>query len=205
MLVRFLSTSDTLKADTNGWPVLQAAAWAENRSGACPVAFQVTERITTMTQRQCGPCTKCCEGWVTAKINGVSIVPLKPCAFLTNKGCGVYEKRPPVPCRSFKCGWLSDSSPLPEHMSPVNCGAIILFDRKWQGRTIISALPTGPKIPQETLDWLMAYAQEKNIPLRWFENVFKDNAFFGRNQIGFGPPAFVEAVKNAVTKNDLFM
>ena len=158
-----------------------------------------------MSQRQCGSCTKCCDGWINADINGVKISPTKPCEFRTDGGCAIYEKRPEMPCRTFKCGWLSDNSVLPEHMSPVNCGAIVLFNRKWRGYSVVYALPTGPKIPQETLDWLMNYTRETKIPLQWVENTFKNGVYTGQRYRGYGPPAFINEIKNGVNNDDIFM
>lgn len=90
-------------------------------------------------------------------------------------------------------------------MNPVNCGAIIVLDRKWHGRSVIYTLPTGPRVPQQTLDWLMNYTRETKIPLKWTEYVFKNGVYAGTKLMGYGPPAFVEAVKNSLTVSDIFM
>jgi hypothetical protein len=158
-----------------------------------------------MTDRQCLSCSACCEGWIKAKINGVPLSPYKPCEFCSGEGCAIYEKRPAVPCASFICGWLMDQSPLPEHMKPNACGAIILFDRKWGGNTVTYALPTGERIPGDTLEWLMAYSREHSRPLIFFENLRPDGEFTGTKQMGYGPQPFIEAVNNSLKADDVFM
>lgn len=156
-----------------------------------------------MTDRQCFPCNACCEGWLTAEINGVQMMPGKPCAHISDKGCGIYEKRPQNPCRVFKCGWLK-SDEMPEHMKPSECGAIVLLDKIWNGQKIIRAIPVGEKIPDETLEWLMAYSRETHIPLAFSEHVFVNGVLKHKKRLGYGPPSFIEAVKLTPGPEDVF-
>ncbi len=53
--------------------------------------------------KSCGPCQVCC---VALKIKTPQLRKEAriPCPHLVQKGCGIYESRPPV-CRSFLCGW----------------------------------------------------------------------------------------------------
>ncbi len=55
------------------------------------------------TEKTCGPCQVCC---VALKIKTPQLRkdPQVPCPHLVEKGCGIYESRPPV-CRGFLCGW----------------------------------------------------------------------------------------------------
>jgi hypothetical protein len=55
------------------------------------------------TEKACGPCQACC---VALKIDTPQLrkKASAPCPHLVEKGCGVYDTRPPV-CRSFLCGW----------------------------------------------------------------------------------------------------
>lgn len=156
-----------------------------------------------MTKRQCFPCKACCEGWLKAEINGTLLKPGTPCVHVTDQGCGIYEKRPPVPCASFKCGWLKDPVRLPEHMNPAECGAIVLLGRKWHGRNVIKAVPTGEKIPVDTLEWLMAFSREQSIPLIFCEHISENGKFVGKRQIGFGPPSFIHAVETEIEPEDI--
>lgn len=54
-------------------------------------------------EKSCGPCQACC---VALKIKTPQLRKDAriPCPHLVQKGCGIYESRPPV-CRSFLCGW----------------------------------------------------------------------------------------------------
>jgi hypothetical protein len=55
------------------------------------------------TQKACGPCQACC---VALKIDTPQLRKQSqiPCPHLVQKGCGIYDGRPPV-CRGFLCGW----------------------------------------------------------------------------------------------------
>lgn len=158
-----------------------------------------------MTTRQCLTCTACCEGWINAKIRNVKLRPYKGCKFCTSKGCGIYKKRPDRPCKTFKCGWLREPSPLPDHMRPNECGAIILFHKKWAGKPVIFAIPVGERIPDATFAWLMAYSGKQRIPLIWSENLVENGRFIRTKRTGYGPPEFVLSVKNARKNKDISM
>ena len=149
-----------------------------------------------MPIRQCETCTACCEGWINAKVKGKKLRPYKACKHCTSKGCGIYLSRPARPCRSFKCGWLKQPSPLPDHMRPNECGAIIVFDRKWARAQVTYAMPTGERIPDETLAWLMAYSRKTKIPLIWSENIVENGRYIHTKRAGYGPPSFILSVQN---------
>ena len=131
--------------------------------------------------------------------------PGKPCVHCTQAGCAIYESRPAEPCKSYKCAWLIDDSPLPDHMRPNECGAIVGLDTKWKGKRLVMATPTGEKIPQPTLDWLMAYSREHSIPLLLKENLLKDGRYIGYKKIGYGPPWFIHAVEHELVPDDVTM
>jgi len=131
--------------------------------------------------------------------------PGKPCEHCTSQGCAIYETRPTNPCVIFNCGWLIEESPLPEEMRPDKSGAIVMLDKKWGGWRIIYASPTGERIPEKTLDWLMAYAREHKIPLMYRENLMEEGKLPGHKRLGYGPPAFLEAVKNSMSLDDIKM
>ena len=131
-----------------------------------------------MANRHCFPCTACCEGWLTAEVNGVRLGPGKPCVHSTKQGCGIYEKRPEYPCATFKCAWLSEQNNWPEHMKPSVCGAIVLF-HECDGKAAMSAVPVGDKIPADTLEWLMAFAREEKMPLMFSERLIDNGKYIG--------------------------
>jgi hypothetical protein len=97
-------------------------------------------------------------------------------------------------------------SELPDWMRPNDCGAIVFLWFDWQGQKVINAVPVGEKIPERTLDWLKAHAQEQGRPLMFFERIMEDGQFTGAKCTGFGPPAFrkqVESIKLAKQQNEL--
>jgi hypothetical protein len=155
--------------------------------------------------KQCFPCTACCEGWLSADINGHKMKPGTPCIHATKQGCGIYEKRPENPCVTFNCGWLQEQHNMPEHMKPSECGAIVLFDRKWHDKKVIRAVPTGNKIPADTLEWLQALARELSLPLLFSEHIFENNVYIGKKKLGYGPPSFIRAVETEVGPEDVMM
>ena len=129
--------------------------------------------------------------------------PGHACVHCTAQGCGIYETRPDDPCRKFICAWLGEGDRIPEHMRPDKCGAIIMLDRVWNGFNIIKAMPTGSAIPDDTMEWLKAYARQHNIPLLFQINEEKDGRFYQFKNMGYGPPPFLKRVETAVGPEDI--
>jgi len=150
---------------------------------------------TEPARRQCQPCTACCDGWLTASVNGVPVRPGQPCPHSTRAGCDIYATRPEHPCKRFICGWVRADSPLPDWMRPNECGAIVLLWFDWKGEKVINAIPVGAKIPDRTLDWLKAYAQQERRPLIFMEHVESEGSYTAMRCFGFGPPAFRKKVQ----------
>lgn len=132
-----------------------------------------------------------------------NMYPGHPCRHCTGKGCAIYASRPQDPCINFICGWVQADSPLPEDMRPDRAGVIVLLGRKWQGWRIIDAIPTGQAIPEESVEWLKAYAQEVRTPLILRDYLKKGDKYVGQQSRGFGPPAFRETVRYAIGPEDI--
>ena len=154
-----------------------------------------------MSQRECGSCTACCEGWLTSE--KMNLEPGSPCQHCTSAGCAIYESRPVSPCRAFKCAWLTEEQSLPDEMQPNRCGAIVMLDRRWKGIEVVAAIPTGEAIPEKTLTWLREFAMKKGTPLIFSEHPVSDGAYGKAVKTGFGPPAFVEAVRKSIGPDDI--
>ncbi len=143
--------------------------------------------------RECRPCFACCQGWLSAEVLGNELRAGQGCPHASENGCGVYDRRPEVPCRTFICSWLVENSPLPEWMRPDLSGVIVSLSMKWKGETVISAVPAGEAIPEKSLDWLKDYAQKHSRPLVFYERTRGRNGrFTGLKRLGFGPPTFRE-------------
>jgi Fe-S-cluster containining protein len=72
--------------------------------------------------RPCGPCTACCSGQLVGQAFGNFFGHGKPCVFLHENKCGIYNDRPPV-CRKYQCAWSQGL--LPEDLRPDKCGLMV--------------------------------------------------------------------------------
>ena len=119
-----------------------------------------------MANRQCGTCTKCCEGYLSGEALGHKFYPGKPCHFIAiGKGCSIYAKRPTDPCASYKCGWLTDVS-LPEWMKPDEINAII-DTREINEIPYILLREAGGIMDVRVLSWMIVYVLQNNLNLKW--------------------------------------
>lgn len=71
--------------------------------------------------KECGDCSACCSGALSGNAHGHYFFKGRPCFFLSDKGCSIYESRPENPCVGYKCGFLSEAY-FPEWMRPDKCG-----------------------------------------------------------------------------------
>jgi hypothetical protein len=119
--------------------------------------------------RQCGTCTKCCDGTLSGSINGHEMGFGKPCYYLTiGKGCNIYENRPQEPCKRYECAWISDEN-IPDFMKPENSNCIL--DYKEENKIKYLRL-TESTIPYtaEVLSWCINYAKLNNLNFAWSIN-----------------------------------
>ena len=140
-------------------------------------------------QRQCLPCTTCCQGWLYAEVLGNVLRAGHGCPHSKPEGCGVYETRPETPCRTYVCSWVVADSPLPDWMRPDLSGVIVLLNATWEDTRVITAIPAGQTIPEASLAWLKNYAQTHRRPLIYYERTLQDGEYSGLKRFGFGPPA----------------
>lgn len=147
-------------------------------------------------QRQCQPCTACCDGWVRIEVKGCEAYPGHPCPHSTGSGCDDYENRPVNPCRQFECTWVKKGSYLPDDFRPNECGALVIDSiLQWQGLTVDLAVPVGREIPEKTLHWLMQFAEQTMRPLIYQQQDPK-STIYEKNPLtlAYGPPAFQQWV-----------
>ena len=150
--------------------------------------------------RHCGECTACCEGWLSSKVVGMK--PGMPCQHRTDSGCAIYENRPDIPCKQFRCAWL-DADDLDESLRPDKSGAIARYS-PWKSWKTLTIIPTGQKIPDDTLTQLLEYAKGVGLPLVWCERAedFVNDDTLSRKAVG--PEEFVLQVKWDFSDQDLF-
>jgi hypothetical protein len=152
------------------------------------------------TERDCGTCKKCCEGWLYGEAYGLPFFPNHPCHYLDtdpNKcgGCTIYEKRPAI-CIDFQCLWKQDQQ-VPLWMKPDKSG-VILYHRSYEdvegdykepGWTIhwISMVECGQQVDSTVLNWVIQQARFNEFNLHYTVK---------RQDYYLGSPEFHEFSKN---------
>lgn len=120
-------------------------------------------------KRECGNCTKCCEGYLSGEALGHTFYNGKPCHFVAiGKGCSVYAKRPQNPCIVYKCSWLINED-IPLWMKPSEVNAII-DEREVNGIKYLSVNEAGSILDSRVLSWVIKYALAKQINICWKVN-----------------------------------
>ncbi len=119
-----------------------------------------------MSDRECGTCTKCCEGWLKGNIKGHEMYPGKPCFFVEiGKGCKDYENRPKEPCKSFECGWITIDE-MPEEFKPSMSGVIMSrYENNGNPYIRINKAPNNPT--EQYLSWAVVHAVSNKYNLLW--------------------------------------
>ena len=115
--------------------------------------------------RSCGECAKCCEGWLSGSVYGHPFYPGCPCFYL-EKTCSIYKDRPDTPCRSYRCGWLSEDI-FPMWMKPSLVNIIITKEPDKDYWVINQA---GDRFDQRALDWLVKWAKSTSSNIEYRVN-----------------------------------
>ena len=115
--------------------------------------------------RSCDGCTKCCDGWLHGEAYGHKFYPGRKCHFVTCNGCSIYEKRPEIPCRTFRCVWLDDQN-VPEWMKP-SLSNVLITQRTIKNIKYLEVFETGQKIDSSALSWLIQYCLSKKINVKY--------------------------------------
>lgn len=134
--------------------------------------------LPIVSKRECGTCTKCCEGFLSGSAQEKVFFKGRPCHFVSvGKGCTIYANRPKDPCISFKCLWLTDDS-IPEWLKP-NLENVIITQRYIDGIPYISLHEAGSVVSSRVLSWFFIYATEKGLNFVW--EVEGGSSFFGNS------------------------
>lgn len=117
--------------------------------------------------RECGSCTKCCEGWLSANIHGRAMYKGNPCFFVDKEksNCSIYDKRPDL-CKKFLCAWMTEEELFPNWMKP-NLVNQIIVKRVRDNITFYDIVEAGEKISVEVLNYLVILAIEGKINLKY--------------------------------------
>lgn len=116
--------------------------------------------LTSKPIRECGTCTRCCEGYLFGEVNNNYFYNGRPCHYVSpGTGCTIHEERPEM-CEAFKCGWLSDPR-IPEWLKPELSNAMISFTQV-EGIPYLSLMEVGAKMDSKVLSWVLLFALENN-------------------------------------------
>ena len=142
-------------------------------------------------KRECGTCTKCCEGWLSGDVRGHKMYPGKPCFFLEigigkPSGCSDYENRPDDPCKKYKCFWIADEN-IPDEFKPEVSGVILdmMKIKGFDALRMISA-PNDPDV--DMLTWAFKHVFSTGV-LNMFWTIEKQSHWIGTAE-------FVEMMNN---------
>jgi hypothetical protein len=142
--------------------------------------------------RNCGTCTACCDGWLTANIRGHEMRVGVPCHFRGEGGCTIYEDRPEDPCRGFHCAWRLSGNPFPESFRPDRLGVIILAKR-WHDRVAYYLGPAGGELDASLLEWMRKHSEATGTPFLFVVN--------GRYR-GFGSAEFQQDILDKTSRGE---
>lgn len=127
--------------------------------------------LISVNDRNCDGCIKCCDGTLSANINGFEMGGPKhtPCYLvdLDNKKCADYKGRPDL-CRKFKCEWLVNED-MPVSLKPsLTDNTVVKYEAEGIPYLYISHKNNAPN--QELLNWMIQYCLDKELNLAWWEN-----------------------------------
>jgi len=109
--------------------------------------------------RPCGPCTKCCEGYLTGDAYGHKFYPGKSCVFICKKGCSIYDYRPKDPCVGFVCGYKVDHS-IDEDLRP-DLSNVIFVVRTRENISYLHGNCTDQEPIPKLVQWAQQWARTK--------------------------------------------
>lgn len=119
-----------------------------------------------IVSRECGSCTKCCEGWLSGVVDGEYFYPGKECKFcIAGSGCSSYESRPVDPCQTFTCAWILDES-IEDDRKPEFSDAIVSVNNVNNIR-FAELTPAGERFNVDTLSWFILWGLNKHGNVAW--------------------------------------
>lgn len=138
----------------------------------------------SLTNRDCQPCTACCEGHLQLGDELSMGKEGAGCLHCTESGCGIYAQRPQTPCRTFECVWLTTDSPLPDWMRPDKSRVIVTINRfKWNNHPVVVGLKLDEAIPDRTLRYLREWTRLTQVPLALIDSPVKPVQIFEQSAL----------------------
>ena len=127
----------------------------------------MSEKIFSIVKqnRTCGDCTKCCEGWLTGEIHGFKMYPGRPCHFVGEGCCSIYNERPETPCKTFSCAW-KENVILPEWLRPDKSNVILVLIEQ-ENFKYVKAIETDFDMSSPVLSYIIDFCVNKGVNLTW--------------------------------------
>ena len=142
--------------------------------------------IAIQENRACGKCTACCSGVLTGEAYGKKFWRGRPCHFMGDGSCTIYEHRPENPCKTYECGYKKFDW-LPEWMRPDKSN-VIVTERVKNGVTYLDVVECNSPMRADVLS-LLFMAKFNNH----YENIiYEVNG--GKNYIG--SQDFIDMMEN---------
>lgn len=117
---------------------------------------------TPVNFRPCGDCTGCCQGVLAVNVHGNLARGRKPCSFLVENKCMIYNERPNV-CRKYQCAWSQGL--LDDDMRPDKCGIMVSVGDAEDGSQYLRVVELNPDITPGTYEKLDECV--KSLNTRW--------------------------------------
>jgi hypothetical protein len=115
--------------------------------------------------KQCGSCTKCCEGTLVTVVLGQRLGP-KACQYVEPcVGCTIHETRPQNPCRDFECAWLQEEE-FDDSMRPDKSGVIPIF-KTMPNSEMYLVLRDCDLVNNNSLQAYVDYAASRGMNVAW--------------------------------------
>jgi hypothetical protein len=118
--------------------------------------------MSSLTKRQCGDCTVCCEGWLTGSAHGKPFYPGRPCHFIGAQSCSIYNDRPEM-CVKFTCLWLEQPDVFPEWLKPNHSKVLAYKQKTPNGHLYYRIHECGQKIDSKILNYLVQWSLNSSV------------------------------------------
>lgn len=119
------------------------------------------------TIRECGGCTRCCEGWLYSTIQSYPMYPGRKCHFMKPGGCGIYDTRPEDPCKKYVCAWRTEAA-IPEWMKPSEANVIFTWKYSEEIKEpYLDVVECGEKLSVEVLSWIIHFHLRHNANISY--------------------------------------